>query len=327
MKQTLRAALLALAAAAALSPGLAPAASLTMSSEQPDSNYHAANAKAFAEDVRAATGGELTLNVQTNSILLKRPEVKRGVQQGLVPIGDVLLASMANDDPMFEIDNIPFLAPSFDKSEQLWKLSRPLIAERLDKMGLLLLYGTPWPPQGIYTKKTVEAVDDFKGARLRAVNAAVARMATLMGAVPTTVQVAEVPQAFSTNVIDMMMTSSATGVDTAAWDYTKYYYDTQANVPFHVAIMNKRAFERLPEDQRQALLGAGMKAEARGWAMGKEQDQKFVDTLKSHGIQVMATPPKLAEQLKGIAKTLSDDWAKKADPRALEVLNEYNRGQ
>ena len=50
MKQTLRAALLALAAAAALSPGLAPAASLTMSSEQPDSNYHAANAKAFAEE-------------------------------------------------------------------------------------------------------------------------------------------------------------------------------------------------------------------------------------------------------------------------------------
>ena len=325
MKHTLRTALFSVLAAAALSGGIAHAATLTMSSEQPDSNYHAANARAFAEDVKAATGGALELKVQTNSILLKRPEVKRGVQQGLVPIGDVLLASMANDDPMFEIDNIPFLAPSMDESEKLWKLSRSLIAERLDGMGLVLLYGTPWPPQGIYTKKPVESLDDFKGAKLRAVNAAVARMAQLMGAVPTTIQVSEVPQAFSTNVIDMMMTSSATGVDTAAWDYTEYYYDVQASSPFHVAFMNKRSFTRLPEDQQKALMSAGMKAEARGWTMAKEQNQKFVDTLKANGIQIMPTPPKLAAQMETIAKTLADDWAGKADPKALEVLNEYKR--
>ena len=321
--QPLRTAVVSAMAAMALWTGLAQAATLTMSAEQPDTNYHTENARSFAEDVKTATGGALELKVQSNSILLKRPEVKRGVQQGLVPVADVLLAAMGNDDPIFEIDNIPFLAPSMDKTRLLWQTARPLIAQRLEKSNLVLLYGSPWPMQGIYTKKPVESLDDFKGMKLRAVNASASRMATLMGAVPTTVQIAEVPQAFSTNMIDMMMTSSATGVDTSAWDYTQYFYNLQAAAPFHVAYMNKRAFNALPEAQRKGLMQAAAKAEDRGWVLARAADQKYMDTLTAKGIKVMPMPPKLAEQLKGVAKTLSDEWAKKADPQALEVLNAY----
>ena len=44
-------------------------------------------------------------------------------------------------------------------------------------------------------------------------------------------QVPEVPQAFITGTVDAMITSGATGVDTQAWDYLKYYYDTEAFLP------------------------------------------------------------------------------------------------
>lgn len=257
-----------------------------MSAEQPDANYLTENVRAFAADVKAATNGKLDFNVQSNSVLLKRPEVKRGVQQGIVPIGEFLMSALGNEDALFEVDSVPFLASSFDKSEKLWKASREQIAQRLDKQGVVLVYGSPWPPQGIYTKTPITTMEGFKGAKFRAYSASTSRMVTLMGAVPATIQTAEVPQAFATSVIDMMITSPATGVDTQAWDYVKYYYDAQAFIPQAIVIANKRALVKLPAEQRQAVMDAGKRAETRGWANARELTAKLTATLASKGISV-----------------------------------------
>ena len=56
----------------------------------------------------------------------------------------------------------------------------------------------------------------------------------LAGAVPTTVQAAEVSQAFATNLVSAMLTSSSTGVSSKAWEFSKYYYDTNAWHPRNV---------------------------------------------------------------------------------------------
>src|SRR3546814_2255897 len=99
MKNTL------LCLAATLAVGGAHAATTwTMTAEQPDANYLTQNVRQFADDVKAATQGALQINVTSNSTLLKRPEVKRGVQQGVVQIGEVLVSAMGNEDPLFEID-------------------------------------------------------------------------------------------------------------------------------------------------------------------------------------------------------------------------------
>src|SRR5690625_4887260 len=68
----------------------------TMSTEQPDNNYLTQNARQFAEDIKEATDGQLIINVQSNSVLLKRPEVKRGVQQGVVDLGEMLVSTIGD---------------------------------------------------------------------------------------------------------------------------------------------------------------------------------------------------------------------------------------
>lgn len=318
--------LIATALVAALSVATAQAATTwNMSAEQPDANYLTQNVRQFAEDVKAATAGQLEFKVTSNSVLLKRPEVKRGVQQGIVPIGEVLMSALGNEDAMFEIDSVPFLASSFDASERLWKAAREQIAARLDKQGLVLVYGSPWPPQGIYTKNAVTAIGDFKGARFRAYSASTSRMVTLMGAVPTTIQTAEVPQAFSTGVIDMMITSPATGVDTQAWDYVKHYYDAQAFIPQAIVIANKRSLMSLPAPQRQAVLDAGKKAEARGWAQARELTAKLTQTLASKGISVQPVPPAIAAELGKIGATMAEEWSKKAGADGAKVLEAFGK--
>ncbi len=316
--------LIALAAALTLT-GTAQAASWNMTAEQPDANYLTQNARQFAADVKAATQGALDIKVQSNSTLLKRPEVKRGVQQGVVQIGEVLVSAMGNEDPLFEVDSVPFLASSFDESEKLWKVTRPLLEQRLDKQGIVLVYGSPWPPQGIYSKKPLTKMADLSGTRFRAYSASTSRMAALMGAVPTTVQTPEVPQAFSTGVIDAMLTSPATGVDTQAWDYVKYYYDAQAFIPQSFVIANKRAFRQLPESVQKAVMDAGREAEVRGWQMARTQTKALTDTLAKHGMDVQPLPSELSGELHGVGKIMVDEWLKKAGADGQPLLDAYRK--
>lgn len=84
--------MLSAACVLALAGAAQAATSWNMSTEQPDGNFLTQNAREFAADVKRATNGELNINVQSNSVLLKRPEVKRGVQQGVI---DAMLTSPA----------------------------------------------------------------------------------------------------------------------------------------------------------------------------------------------------------------------------------------
>ncbi len=122
-----------------------------------DGNFHTKNARQFAEDVAKATAGKLQIQVHSNASLIKHPEIKRAVQTGQVPIGEVLISVLANESPLFAFDSIPFLADSYAKERNLWQAAQPYVEKRLDGQGVKLLYSVPWPPQGIYTKKEINA--------------------------------------------------------------------------------------------------------------------------------------------------------------------------
>jgi hypothetical protein len=98
-----------------------------------------------------------------------------------------------------------------------------------------LLYAVPWPSQAFYTKDAVGSLADLKGKKMRTYNAQTARLATLLGTVPTT----EIPQAFSADIIDTMFTAGETGVTMRAGEYTRFYYDTRAWVPKNVVLANR----------------------------------------------------------------------------------------
>lgn len=314
--------------AAALGLALAPARAAekwNMSAEQPDGNYITAVAKQFADDVAKATKGELEIKVHSNSVLFKRPDLKRAVQTGQVPLGDVLISVLGNEDAMYEIDAVPLLARDFDSAWKLWQASRPALEQRLAKQGIKLLYSVPWPPQGIYTKVPVNTMADLKGKKFRAYNAATSRLVELMGASPTTVNSGDVPQAFGTGLIEAMITSPATGVDSQAWDFSKYYYDVQAFIPKNVTMVNARAFGRLSPAAQKAVLDAAAAAEKRGWEEGRKQTGTLTQTLAKNGMTVGKAPAAVEAELAKIGATMADEWVKKAGPEGKAVLDQYKR--
>ena len=187
------------------------------------SNFHSVTGAEFAQCVTTGTGGDIEIVTHPSGSLFKGADIKRAIQTGQAPIGERLLSGHQNEDAVFGFDSIPFLATSFDDSEKLWKAAEKTISEVLDKQNLVLLYSVPWPPQGLYFKKEVNAVADMEGVKFRSYNNTTARLAELTGMAPVTIEAAEISQAFATGVAESMVSSGATGYDRKVWESSVSY--------------------------------------------------------------------------------------------------------
>jgi TRAP-type C4-dicarboxylate transport system substrate-binding protein len=317
-----------LAAATAALLGVQPASAQTkwnLPAAYPADNPHSVNLIQFAKDVVDATGGKLQITVHPAASLFKAPDIKRAVQTGQVQIGEVLISLHENEDPIFGVDVVPFLATSFDESHKLWEASKPYIAKKLESQGMMLLFAVPWAPQGIYAKKDINTVEDMKGLKWRAYNAGTARIGELVGAQVVTVQAAELAQALATGVVNSFITSAATGYDSKAWESVDHFYDTQAWIPKNITFVNKAAFAALDKPTQDALLKAAATAETRGWKLWQEKSDWYLDQLKSHGMKVLPPSPELKAGLKKIGDQLTADWMKKAGKDGEAVLAAYRK--
>ena len=291
----------------------------------PPDNPHSENLALFAKDVGEATGGKLQITVHAGASLFKAPEIKRAVQTGQAQLGEVLISLHENEDPIYGVDVIPFLATSYPDSMKLWKASKPAIEKKLASQGIILLFAVPWAPQGIYAKKELNSVDDMKGLKWRAYNVGTARIGDLVGAQVVTVQAAELPQALATGVVNSFITSGATGYDSKAWETMTHFYDTQAWIPKNVTMMNKAAFDALDKPTQAALLKAAATAETRGWKMWADKSGWYLDQLKARGMKVQPPGVALKNGLKKIGDQLTADWLKKAGAEGEAVIAAYKK--
>ena len=291
----------------------------------PADNPHSENLSLFAKDVAAATGGKLTITVHPGASLFKAPDIKRAVQTGQAQIGEVLISLHENEDPIFGVDVIPFLATSYPQAMKLWKASKPAIEKKLASQGLMLLFAVPWAPQGIYAKKEINSVDDMKGLKWRAYNVGTARIGELVGAQVVTVQAADLAQALATGVVNSFMSSGSTGYDSKVWESLDHFYDTQAWIPKNITFMNKAAFDALDKPTQEAVLKAAKTAEERGWKVWETKTEWYHQEIAKHGMKVLKPSAELEAGFKKIGEQLTADWLKKAGAEGQQVVDAYRK--
>ncbi|TGG94031.1 C4-dicarboxylate ABC transporter substrate-binding protein [Natronospirillum operosum] len=288
-----------------------------------DGVHHTINIVQFADEVRAATDGELDITVHSGASLFPQGEIHRAVRTGQAQAGELLMANLGNANPIFEIDNIPFLASDWDSSERLWEVTRPAVEDHLASEGMRLLFAVPWPPQGFYTRESIADIDDLRGMRMRSYSPMTTELAVQFQAAPTTVQEPEIPQAFSTGMINAMVTSPATGVSSQAWDFVDHYTDVQAWIPKNMVFVNERSFSRLSEEHQAAVLELAAQAEARGWEMGIQETEDATNRLREEGMTVSEPTAELRSALEDIGEEMATQWAEDAGEAGQELLQTY----
>jgi TRAP-type C4-dicarboxylate transport system substrate-binding protein len=291
----------------------------------PATNFHTENIQQFANDVEKATGGKLKITVHANASLFKAPEIKRAVQGGQAQIGEILLVNFANEDAIYELDGIPFLATSYAEALKLYRASRKAVEDRLAKQGMTLLFSVPWPPQGIYSKKELKSAADMKGLKWRAYSPATAKIAELVGATPVTIQAAELPQALATGVVDSYMSSGSTGYDSKTFEHLKFWADTQAWLPKNAIIVNRAALGALDKATQDAILKAAADAESRGWKLSEEKNGWYVEQLKKNGMTIYPPGTQLKADMKKVGDTMTTDWLNKAGAEGKAIVDAFRK--
>jgi TRAP-type C4-dicarboxylate transport system substrate-binding protein len=288
-----------------------------------EGEFHTRNVKTFTEDVKKASGGALDIVVHSNGSLIKHPDILRAVSTGQVSIAEFLLSQFGNEDPVFEADNIPFVAAGYDDAWKFYQAQKPALEKSLQKRGLKLLYSVAWPGQGIYTKEPLKSVADLKGTKFRTYSPLTARLAELLGASPTVVQVPDVAQMFATGGIQAMITSSATGAVTKAWEFVKNYYDTSAFHPKNAVVVNARSFSGLPAAQQKALTDAAAAAEKRGWEMSKARTQEANEMLTKNGMTIRQPDAAMKAAYRKVGEQILDEWLKKSGTEGRAIIKAY----
>ncbi len=287
-----------------------------------DGEFHTRNVRMFVEDVKKTAGG-LEINVHSNGSLIKHPDILRAVSTGQVAIGEFLLGQFGNEDPVFAADNLPFVAAGYDNAWKFYQAQKPALEKSLQKRGLKLMYSVAWPGQGIYTKEPLKSVADLKGTKFRTYSPLTARLAELLGASPTVIQVPEIPQMFATGAVQAMIPSSATGTSTKAWEFVKNYYKTSAFHPKNVVVVNQRAYAALPAAQQKALSDAAAVAEKRGWDMSKAREQEGNETLAKNGMTVQDPDAAMNAAFEKVGEQMAAEWEKSAGADGQAILKAY----
>lgn len=286
-------------------------------------NYHSENGAAFAKCVTAGSGGKLEIVTHPSGSLFKGNEIKRAVQTGQTPIGERLLSAHQNENAIFGVDSIPFLATSFEDSERLWKAARPTIEKLLEEQNLVLLYSVPWPPQGLYFKKPVNGVADMRGIKFRSYNTATARLAELAGMLPVQIEAAELSQALATGVAESFISSGATGYDRKVWEHLTHFYEVDAWLPRNHIFANKDAWEGLDSATQGVLRSCADEAAANGLKRAVDYTQFTLKGLREGGMQVVKAGDTLRADLMKIGETMTEEWLGQAGGNGKAIVDSF----
>lgn len=314
----------ALLTGALMLPALpAQASKLKMASGYPDANYLTQTVREFIADAGERSGGTLEIDLHNNETLVKLPQMMRAVQANQVAMADIRLGNYGNQDPVYILDAIPFLAPDYDTALELWEASRSYLTESFAKRGMTALFAMWNPPQGFYTLKPVGSIKDLAGLKLRVYSTETRRMGDLLKTEPLIVQFGEIPQAFSTGMINAMFTSPQTGIDTQSWDFVRHLTMVGALFTKQIVAINTEVFERLPAAEQKALIEAGKAAEKAGFERMKALTDEQLRLIADKGIQVDQADEAFIAELEEVGRRMQEEWRTKATDAQRKVLDAY----
>jgi len=287
--------------------------------------FQTKNLEQFAADVKAATGGKLLITVHSGGSLFKQPEIKRAIQTGLAPAGEFIISGMANENPLFGADSIPFLATSYADARRLYEATKPVQAKVLGGQGIKMLFSVPWPGQSLYSVKPINTADDFKGTKMRAYNPATTKIAQMLGAAPVTIQLPELGQALATGATNNFLTSSASGADSKLYEQVKYFYPVNGWLPRNVTVVSQKAFDGLDKATQDAVLKAAADAETRGWKASEQVDTDSIKILADNGVTVAPPSDSVKAALQKIGEQMTSEWLATTGADGKAIIDAYRK--
>ncbi len=270
--------------------------------------FHSLNLIAFADDVRELTAGELDITVITDPSLRPKPSLPQAVRSGEIAMGELPLADLGFDDPLFLIDTLPYLVTGYDDAQVLANRVRPSIERRLTEMNLKLLFWVPWPPQGLFVSGPIRKPADLAGRPVWAYGAMANTLAASAGMESVDIAWPSLPDALASGRVHGLFGSVAIGPETRILEHADHFYRLDAWIPKNATLVNLDAWRALPDPLRDDVLKAAEAASVRGWTESRRLATSFLARLTETGVTVLPPSSTLDRFFRNLGESIVDDW-------------------
>jgi len=241
----------------------------------------------FIRDLEKATAGKVKFSYHPGGTLLTAKQMYEGVLRGIADIGLSNIGYTYGRFKVTEVLNLPLGFPNAWVSNHVVNdFYRKYKPEEWDDVVVLSLHTCP-----VYTilskNKKVERMEDLKGMTLRAIGEG-AYVIQALGGTPRSIPMSEAYDGLTKGVIDGLYTPMETLKTWRFAEIVKYVTECwpigQVNI-FYL-IMNKRAWEKLPQDVKNVFMEydfeEGFAAmwnniDIEGVKYGKEMGVKFIN--------------------------------------------------
>ena len=317
------------AALAALALGLtgAPAQAQTkmrISYQVPTAHHLHKAMEYFKAELEAATGGAIAVELFPAEQLAKAAENHPQVARGAIEAALVVNLQWGNTIPEMNVTAIPYMFTDLAKIKKFpGSPAAKLLEDKLAAKGVKNLGWYYITRISIFTsgKKPLVTLADFKGVKIRGLNAIADAGLKAVGAAPTPISGNEVYNALQTGLIDAGLTDVSAAVSRRYYEVQKFgtvapYF----SVYFHL-FCNPAWFGKLTAEQQKIVQNIAHKTEAFITDLTEETAAKASGELKAKGMTIhQQTAAEQKAWIAGMQKPVIDAFVKAAPDDGKKLI-------
>lgn len=250
---------------------------------------YAVGARAFKERVEAASGGRIEVQLFPNRQLGDEKPMLEGMRLGTVDAGIITNAVVAQIEPAFQVNDLPFLFENEAQAQRV--LDGPVgqkLAAKLEQKGVKLLgFMEGGFRNMINNVRPVEKPDDVKGVKYRVMqNPVFIGLFSSLGGNAIPMAWGETFTAVQQGTIDGLEIPLAVIEQSKYFEVTKFLSITNHTYSAINLLMAKRAFDRLPDDLKKVVVEASVEATKAQRVSSAAFAKEVVAKLEKAGMKV-----------------------------------------
>ena len=273
-----------------------------------DNVYHK-GAERFAERVAELTNNSVTVDNLCCAQLGNDVAQAKTVQLGAQDLAIVSSNNLAQFDPRIDIFSLPALFQDIPSAQKavFGPVGDEIFENFRKATGMRVIYTTAWGTRALINNKiSIKEPGDMDGLLIRSPGSPVMNATyKAFGASPTPVAFAELFTALQQKTVD--------GADMSPCDVLSLkYYEVQDNLTtsnlftgFGMVVMNDRKFQKLSQEEQDAILKAGREAGEYSWGLTAQCDEDGIAKAKEAGMDVVLLTP---EQRSPFFETARGTW-------------------
>jgi len=325
-------ALLALLACGAGQGWAQPAASPTvwrMATEYPASAMPGEGLATFAEEVKKRTAGAIEVKPSFDaSAGVKSAQMPAAVKEGRLEGVDAFGGALGAVDPLFLLSSLPFVATSVESAQRLAELARADYARAFEAQGQHLLYVTPWPPTGLWSRNPVATLPDLRALSVRTYDETSTEVMHAAGAQATSLSFADAMPRLKDGSVNAVLSSGDGGAGRKLWDYLPNFTAIGYAMPLSFTTINAAAYAALPGALRAAVDAAAQATEQQQWARLGTRLEENAARMRANGVTIQASPAAAVQQaLREAGAGAVTAWRARVGSERAGVLDAFMRNE